>query len=102
MSEFAFEAARLDGGDHGKYWSKPREMAARAFQGWCEDRLAGQGRRNDYLSSMADNRYYRLLDQRPFPEGEERERINAALDGLMAALRDTGTLAKAFGLLKAA
>ncbi|SMF93905.1 hypothetical protein SAMN02949497_1201 [Methylomagnum ishizawai] len=102
LSAFAFEASKLDSDDHGKYWSKPREMAARAFQAWCEDRLAGQGRRNDYLSSMADNRYYRLLDQKPFPEGEERDRINMALDGLVVALRKAGTLAKAFGLLKAA
>lgn len=98
-SSFAYEAAQLDQGDDGKYWSKTREMAARAFQAWTEDTLAAQGRKNDYLSVFADNKYYVdpiFGSTYPFPEGEERKRINGAFDRLFAALKASGTLAKAF------
>jgi len=94
MSSFALESARLDPGDT-PYWSKTEEMAARAFQSWCEDRLAGAGRRNDYLSAMADNKHYfdPLFGQmNPYPEGEERERINAAFDRLFKAMKAGKTL----------
>ena len=94
LSSFALEAGKLDAGKRRSYWGSPREMAARAFQAWVEDRLRGQGRRNDYLSAKADNRFYRSVfgDHKPFPEGEERERINAAFDALVAAMRAHGTI----------
>lgn len=90
MSSFKVEALRLDG--TGKeYYSIVEEMAARAFQSWIEDRLAEQGRRNDYLSTYADNRFYvdpiSGIHWKPYPEGEERQRINAAFDRLAAAFR---------------
>ena len=99
MSSFALEALKLDFGDHGKYWSRRAEMSARAFQSWIEDRLAAKGQRNDYLSVYADNKYH--VDpifgpQFPYPDGEERERINAAFDRLAEVMRKQGTLAKAF------
>jgi hypothetical protein len=90
-SSFEFEATRLDGGVNGKYWSKPREMAARAFQSFLEDKLAEQGRRNDYLSVMADNKYYQdglFGPVFPFPEGDERKSLNAAFEKLIAAMHD--------------
>ena len=101
MSSFAAEAVALDGGAQAKYWSQTKEMAARAFQSWSEDKLASLGRRNDYLSALADNKYYQspLGDTKPFPEGEERQRINAAFDNLMSILSKRGTLAKALALL---
>jgi len=83
-SSFSHEALQLDGGKRYKYWSQPKEMMARAFQSYCEDKLEGRtDRKNDYLSSMADNKYYKdpiLGDAFPFPEGQERTRINAAFD----------------------
>lgn len=96
-SRFAIEAERLDAttASARTYWAQPKEMAARAFQAYVEDRLAGQGRRNDYLSAKADNRFYAPLGLAPFPEGEERERINRAFDDLFAVLRKRGTLRKA-------
>ncbi len=99
-SSFAYEAVQLDQGDDSKYWSKTREMAARAFQAWTEDTLSAQGRKNDYLSVFADNKYYVdpiFGNTYPFPEGDERKRINAAFDKLFAVLKTNGTLAKAFG-----
>ena len=104
VSDFTYQAHLLDGGQYGKYWSTTREMAARAFQAWCEDRLSDQGRKNDYLSAFADNKHYKdpiFGDSKPFPEGRERERINAAIDDLVYALRESGTLRKAFELLAA-
>lgn len=91
-SSFYAEAVRLDNGEVGKYWSRLHEMAARAFQSYVEDRLEGLGRRNDYLSSFADNKYHFDplfgIQWNPYPEGEERARINVAFDQLFAAIRD--------------
>ncbi len=97
-SSFMAEAQILDGGELGKYWSKYEEMAARAFQAYLEDRLAEQGRRNDYLSVFADNKHYvdPLFGQsKPFPEWEERTRFNAAFDEVFAALREEQLFEKA-------
>ena len=96
-SRFAVQAERLDSmtASARTYWAQPKEMAARAFEAYVEDRLAGQGRRNDYLSAKADNRWYALEGVEPYPQGEERERINRAFDELLAALRRRGTLRKA-------
>lgn len=90
MSSFAAEAVALDGAS--AYWSQPKEMFARAFQSYVEDKLAAKGQKNDYLSAFADNKYY---DEKPFPEGNERKRINMAFDSLIAALAENDTLAKA-------
>ncbi|MEX3764477.1 LPD1 domain-containing protein [Paraburkholderia phenoliruptrix] len=98
MSSYALEAHKLDQGGKG-YWRETHEMAARAFQSWVEDRLSDQGRRNDYLSCLADNRYHvdplTGMQWKPYPEGEERQRINAAFDRLIAAMQASRTLAKA-------
>lgn len=93
MSTFEIEAMILDNGERDKYWSTRKEMAARAFQAWVEDRLRDRGQRNDYLSSGADNRWY--PDANPYPEGAERERINAAFDVLMTTFRTQDVLKKA-------
>jgi hypothetical protein len=95
MSAYALNSARLDDGPT-PYWSTAEEMSARAFQSYVEDRLAGQGRRNDYLSAFADNKYHQA---KAYPEGEERERINAAFDAVFASMREARTLAKAETLL---
>lgn len=74
-------------------------MTARAFQAWVEDRLADMGRRNDYLSAYADNKYHIDpmfgIEWKPFPEGKERERINRAFDNLTAVLGEQRVLTKA-------
>jgi len=88
MSSYAYEAHKLDGGKTA-YWSQGKELAARAFHAFVEDKLAAQGRRCDYLSVMGDNKFYNdpfFGQQKPYPEGEERTRINAAFDSYIAAL----------------
>lgn len=104
MSMFAMESVSLDQGSSGKYWSSPREMAARAFSSYMQDKLEGSGRRNTYLVSMADNDAYKMLGEpsRPFPEGAERDRINGAFEKLFTVLREHDTLAKALALVEAA
>ena len=98
-SRFAHEAVNLDRGIPQKYWSKTIELAARAFQSYTEDKLASMGRRSDYLSALADNKHY--IGSRPFPEGEERTRINEAFDRLITAMRGSKTLEKAARLWEA-
>lgn len=98
-SNFWAEAVILDGGEVGKYWSERDEMAARAFQAYVEDKLAASGRQNDYLSALADNKYHVDpmfgIEWKPFPEGEERARFNAAFDRLFDAIRKEQVFEKA-------
>ena len=85
-SAFLIAANKMDTG--GSYWSLMREMAARAFEAYIGDKLAEQGRRNDYL--IKDN-----TDGRAFPQGEERKRINAAFDKLFRVIAETNAIRKA-------
>lgn len=103
MSMFHKDAVDMDEGVSAKYWSSPKEMAARAFSAWAQDKLEAAGRRNTYLVSMADNEAYKAMGMphRPFPENEERARIVAAFDRFVATIRDRGDLAKALALLAA-
>ncbi|GLZ19464.1 LPD1 domain-containing protein [Burkholderia plantarii] len=99
VSSFAKEAAILDNGSYGKYWSSHEEMAARGFQSWLEDKLASLDRRNDYLSVYADNQYHVDplfgTEWKPYPEGDERTRINAAFDRLFGAIAEGQVFEKA-------
>lgn len=99
VSDYYREAMNLDDGVAGKYWSEPFEMAARAFQSYLEDRLAEQGRKNDYLSCLADNKHHHFpelgMPFKPYPEGAERTRINAAFDQVFKTLRDEKAFEKA-------
>lgn len=101
VSSFFAEAIVLDAGQEGKYWSQIVELSARAFQAYLEDRLADADRRNDYLSAMADNKYHVDplfgIEWKPFPEGEERKRINAAFDKFFASIREQKVFDKAVG-----
>lgn len=105
MSSFMLEANFLDGGSKKVYYAQVKEMAARAFQAWVEDRMGEMGRKNDYLSAYADNKYHVDpifgIEWKPFPEGDERDRINSAFDNLMAAMGASGTLAKALAMMEA-
>lgn len=99
VSNFLAEAVFIDGGERNKYWSRMHEMFARAFQSYLEDRLAGQNRKNDYLSVYADNKYHvdplLGIEWKPYPEGEERTRINAAFDRLFEVIRGEQIFEKA-------
>ena len=82
-----------------EYWSSTHEMAARAFSSYIEDTLAEQGRKNDYLAYAADNKFY--PDGNPYPEGEERKRINAAFKKLFEVIRENNAIEKAVAIVDA-
>lgn len=100
-SQFLADAYDLDkNGERSKeYWSSTHEMAARAFSSYIEDTLAEQGRKNDYLAYAADNKFY--PDGNPYPEGEERKRINAAFKKLFEVIRENNAIEKAVAIVDA-
>lgn len=101
-TDFLNESGKLDNTRASDYYTLPHEMAARAFQSYIEDKLAESGRRSDYLSAKAHNKHYAMIPAKPYPEGDERQAINAAFDRLFAVVRkhygqsDTKTSEKRF------
>ena len=81
-TEFVRDAYVMDRGRTSDYWSELHELAARAFSAYIEDKTKGEGRRSDFLVYGANNNMmeYRLINARPFPDGSERQAINAAFD----------------------
>lgn len=86
-TQFARDAYNLDQGRASDYWTTPHEMMARAMSAYVEDKIAERGGRSEFLSYGSDNALYRIFNARPFPEGKEREAINAALDRLFQTLK---------------
>ena len=87
------DAKELDQGRGGDYWTSAHEMAARAFQGYVEDKMAEQAGRNPFLNYAPAN--FMMLTpwggKRVFPHGEERKAINAAFDKFVAILETKET-----------
>jgi hypothetical protein len=79
----------------GDYWKSGHELFARAFETYLMEKMQAKKRSNNYLINP-----WKQTDTVPvYPHGEERTRINDAIDVLMAAVRDTGLLRKAFRLM---
>lgn len=93
-SSFEEMALKADDGKRGRYWSKPYEMAARAYSAYLQDRLAEQGRVSDYLAYSTQGGNGRVGEW-AYPQGEERKAINAAFDQLFSAIREEQVLEKA-------
>lgn len=79
----------------GDYWTRPTELFARAFEAFVEDELTARGEVNTYLVYGTQIQYRaerkgRIVE--PYPQGEERKRINAAMRKLMVAVRETEAL----------
>lgn len=85
-TEFLFEAKKIDGFRASEYWSTRHEMGARAFESYIFDKLIGAQRRSDYLAYGVENKYYALLELKPYPEGAERTAINAAFERLFQTI----------------
>lgn len=67
-----------------KYWTKPTEMLARAFEAYVANRIERMGGTNEFLTK-GDENYLDNAEERlakTFPKLEERERIFAAFDRL--------------------
>jgi hypothetical protein len=88
-TDFAMNAKELDQGRGTDYWTTPHEMAARAFQGYVEDKVAERGGVSRFLNYGPEN--VGILTpwgvKRPFPAGDERKAINAAFDAFVAELK---------------
>lgn len=103
-SRFYEDAIALSPGANG-YYQRPHELFARAFEGWVEDQLVSQQRRSSYLVSGTRESYSTGRFVKPgrpgereaqvYPQGEDREKINKAMDRLIEVLRETGTIHKA-------
>lgn len=94
VSQFKQKAVLLDDGKPGKYWSQPLEMAARAYSAYLQDRLAEQGRVNDYLAYSTQGGNSRVGEV-AYPQGEERKAINAAFDRVFQAIKAEQVFEKA-------
>jgi hypothetical protein len=92
-TEFAMSAKELDQGRGEDYWTTPHEMAARAFQGYVEDKIAAQGARSPFLNYAPENAG--ILTpwgaKRPYPYGKERKAINEAFDAFVSVLQTRET-----------
>ena len=91
-TSFLENAIKLDKTRGTPYWTTKHEMFARAFSSFVEDKLAAKGQRSDYLSYGSDNKLYAASSFAPFPEGEERQRINEKMEGLMDALKEANIM----------
>lgn len=90
-SKFYASAKKLDAHRKELYYSATCEMFARCFESYVEDTLTERGLKSQYLvhSTMSNSLYG---DLQPYPEGEERQRINAAIANLVAvALQEYGS-----------
>lgn len=77
----------MDKSRAGAYWSKNCELFARAFEAFIEDEIAATGAKNEYLVHDANNAFYIMMhDARPYPEGDERKAINAAIINMVAEI----------------
>lgn len=83
-TEFYSEAWKLDQGRAGDYWNTNHEMTARAFEAFIYDRLQDVEARNDFLSYEKHNNLpqYLMFNVKPYPEGKERQDMNAAFEEL--------------------
>lgn len=86
-SNYYNEAIALDKTRSSDYYQDAAELAARAFSAYVEDKLAAAGMKSDYLSAKSHNKHYKLIGAKPFPEGAERDNINAKFDKLFSVIR---------------
>ncbi len=84
-TDFYRLSAKADTG-RGAYYSTDIEMFARSFESYVEDKLTENGISSQYLVHSTSNDKYGGLAY-IYSEGEERERINRAIDGLLDFIR---------------
>ena len=92
-TDFAMNAKELDQGRGTDYWTTPHEMAARAFQGYVEDKIAERGGVSRFLNYGPENAGIPTPwgFKRPFPAGQERVAINKAFDAFVGELKTKET-----------
>lgn len=104
-SDFLAEAKQLDGGSGKAYYATDVEMFARAFESYIQDELEDAGRQSTYLVDGTTAEYDTKIPAlrggvaQPYPQTDERKRINAAMKNLIEVLKAEGVMRKAFNLL---
>lgn len=101
-SKYLVEAQKLSAVHGAGYFDSRKEMAARAFAAYMEDKLEEAKRRNTYLTAHANNEHpaYKMFGWKPYPEGAERKKINKVFDALFKVLKKEKTLKKAAEFLE--
>ncbi len=74
------------------YWASRIELFARAGACYLHDKLAEEGRRNDYLCGHSEGYFVPDTKRQAIPVGEERKRINACFDAFFEDMRNTGNM----------
>jgi hypothetical protein len=81
----AHEMGRIFG--KASYWPSSVEMFGRAFESYIEDKIKEKGNTSQYLVHSTSNAAYKMFADpetgvapAPYPEGEERKKINKAFD----------------------
>lgn len=76
------------------YWSSDKEMFARAFSCYVEDKLSERSCRSDYLCGLSDSAEFMHNGEikKAFPDGEERKAINKCFDKVFDQLKELGLL----------
>ena len=94
-TNYAIEARKMDQTRVGDYWSEPHEMVARAFAAYVEDKVAEKGGASEFLVYHAHGGILLpMIDgfvARPYPEGKEREAINAMFDNFVKTIKTKET-----------
>jgi len=86
-TKYFTDADTLDDGKSKVYWSSVRELAARAFESYVQDRCEQKGQRDDYLVHGTEEERFVGASRSPYPTGADRQAINAAFDGFVAFVR---------------
>lgn len=91
-TSFAMQAKSLDQGRSTDYWMSEHEMAARAFEAYVEDKVRGAGDQSDFLAFGTHS----VLPTpwgwvRPYPEGKEREAMDALFDKFFSVVKTRET-----------
>ncbi len=93
-TKFYFISSRY--GKRG-YWDSPKELFARAFEAYIEDKLEKKGRHSNYLVSITNNLGLNSLiipqEEWPYPYGLELEVISDAFDNLIKVLKQEFNIA---------
>jgi hypothetical protein len=86
----------------GTYWADSKELFARAFESYVQDKLEENGRKSTYLVAGTRVPYGTVVTVKgierpvePYPQGEERKAINLAIENLMVVVRSSDSLKKA-------
>ena len=88
-SELRKQAQRIEQLPRARqYWTKPEELAARAFESWVEDRLGAAGRHSPCLvHGTLEREHTDQPDLSPYPRGTERASLHLHFDQLAQMLR---------------